>query len=270
MIVGERPPAPRLAKDGTVDVENGVEDSDIALVEFTAVAPTDSAIYGFRPVTGVTEFEETIVSVGVDGPLFQLPAGEVSAFFGAEWRDSSIDDTPGLDSQLGNTYNYSTSAITRGSDSVWEAFGEVEVPVLRDHDESVIGWYDETGAPMTDETWAQDERRTLQLHLAGEPAALIVVHGGLAEAAVTLPDVGPLRLRWDSAWERPQAADSGPADRERIWDRALARAPRDGLDLGFVAAQFDLTGGSIRNAALTAAFAAAERWLAGLRTGTPA
>ncbi|SMC31754.1 glycogen debranching protein GlgX [Janibacter indicus] len=90
-----------------------------------------------------------------------------------------------------------------------------EVPVLRDHDESVIGWYDETGAPMTDETWAQDERRTLQLHLAGEPAALIVVHGGLAEAAVTLPEVGPLRLRWDSAWERPQAADSGPADREQ-------------------------------------------------------
>ena len=90
-----------------------------------------------------------------------------------------------------------------------------EVPVLRDHEQSVIGWYDETGAPMTDETWAQDERRTLQLHLAGEPAALIVVHGGLAEAAVTLPDVGPLRLRWDSAWERPQDADSGPADREQ-------------------------------------------------------
>lgn len=90
-----------------------------------------------------------------------------------------------------------------------------ELPVLRDHDESVIGWYDETGAPMTDETWAQDERRTLQLHLAGEPAALIVVHGGLAEAAVTLPDVGPLRLRWDSAWERPQDAESGPADREQ-------------------------------------------------------
>ena len=90
-----------------------------------------------------------------------------------------------------------------------------EVPVLRDHDESVIGWYDETGAPMTDETWAQDERRTLQLHLAGEPAALIVVHGGLAEAAVTLPDVGPLRLRWDSAWERPQDADGGPADRQQ-------------------------------------------------------
>ncbi|MNS87593.1 catecholate siderophore receptor CirA [compost metagenome] len=53
-------------------------------------------------------------------------------FFGAEWRNSEIDDTPGLDSQLGNTYNYSTSAITRGSDSVWEAFGEIEAPLLRD------------------------------------------------------------------------------------------------------------------------------------------
>ncbi|WP_282072834.1 glycogen debranching protein GlgX [Janibacter hoylei] len=90
-----------------------------------------------------------------------------------------------------------------------------EVPVLRDHDESVIGWHDETGAPMTDETWAQDARRTLQLHLAGEPAALVVVHGGLDEAAVTLPDVGTLRLRWDSAWERPQDADAGPADRQQ-------------------------------------------------------
>ncbi|WP_139983179.1 ATP-binding protein [Nocardioides litoris] len=48
-------------------------------------------------------------------------------------------------------------------------------------------------------------------------------------------------------------------ERERIWDRALGRAPRLDLDLGFVAEQFDLTGGSIRNAALTAAFTAAAR-----------
>ena len=82
-----------------------------------------------------------------------------------------------------------------------------EVPVLRDHDESVIGWYDEAGQPMTDETWEQDDRRTLQLHLAGEPSALLVVHGGLGPVDVTLPDVGPLRLRWDSAWERPEDAE---------------------------------------------------------------
>lgn len=90
-----------------------------------------------------------------------------------------------------------------------------EVAVLRDHDESVIGWFDETGAPMTDETWAQDDRRTLQLHLAGEPSALLVVHGGLGEVEVTLPDVGPLRLRWDSAWERPEDL-ADPADEGEV------------------------------------------------------
>ena len=47
-------------------------------------------------------------------------------------------------------------------------------------------------------------------------------------------------------------------DRARIWDRSLGNAPRDDLDLAFVADKFDLTGGSIRNAALTAAFYAAS------------
>lgn len=94
--------------------------------------PKEWVDYVFRPVKGITEFEETIVSLGVDGPLFDLPAGKVMAFVGAEWRKSEINDTPGLDSQNGNTYNYSTAAITRGDDSVWEVFGEVEVPLLRD------------------------------------------------------------------------------------------------------------------------------------------
>ncbi len=49
----------------------------------------------------------------------------------------------------------------------------------------------------------------------------------------------------------------GAAERLRMWELALAQAPRDGLDLPYVAEQFDLSGGSIRNAALTAAFAAA-------------
>lgn len=96
------------------------------------VLPQDWVNYVFRPVKGVTTYEEKIVSLGIDGPLFDLPAGKVMGFFGAEWRDSEIDDTPGLDSQNDNTYNFSSSAITRGSDSVWEVFGEVEAPLLRD------------------------------------------------------------------------------------------------------------------------------------------
>jgi AAA+ superfamily predicted ATPase len=48
-------------------------------------------------------------------------------------------------------------------------------------------------------------------------------------------------------------------ERRRIWQRSLGAAPVVDLDLGFVAQQFDITGGSIRNAALTAAFAAAAK-----------
>jgi ATPase family associated with various cellular activities (AAA)/Winged helix domain, variant len=50
----------------------------------------------------------------------------------------------------------------------------------------------------------------------------------------------------------------GPADRERIWRQSLAEAPTEDLDLAEVAHRFELTGGSIRNAALTAAFLAAD------------
>ena len=92
--------------------------------------PEDWKSYVFRPVTGTTEYDEKVVSIGLDGPLFTLPAGEVSAFVGAEWRESTIDDTPGLDMQTGNIYGFSTAGITRGSDSVWEVFGEIDVPLL--------------------------------------------------------------------------------------------------------------------------------------------
>lgn len=92
--------------------------------------PEDWKNYVFRPITGRTEYDEKVISIGLDGPLFTLPAGEVSAFIGAEWREASIDDTPAIDMQTANIYNFSTAGITRGSDSVWEVFGEVEVPLL--------------------------------------------------------------------------------------------------------------------------------------------
>ncbi|KJV42400.1 TonB-dependent receptor domain-containing protein [Brevundimonas sp. KM4] len=85
-----------------------------------------------RPVTGTTEYNETVFSAGIDGSLLTLPAGPLSFFLGAEFRKADIDDTPGLDSQTGNTYNFSTAAITRGKDAVREVFGEIEAPLLRD------------------------------------------------------------------------------------------------------------------------------------------
>ncbi|MFM5953216.1 MAG: TonB-dependent receptor plug domain-containing protein [Novosphingobium sp.] len=96
-----------------------------------------------QPVTGHTAYRETTVAGSVDGSLFNLPGGAVKVALGAEYRKASIDDTPSIESQTGNLYNFSSSSITRGSDSVWEVFGEVELPLVREvsgiHDLTVTG-----------------------------------------------------------------------------------------------------------------------------------
>jgi outer membrane receptor protein involved in Fe transport len=84
----------------------------------------------FVPVTGNTEYTESAATFGVNGPLFAMPYGEVRGAFGVEYRKGKIDDTPPVDSQNGNLYNLTSAAITRGTDSVWEAYGELEFPLL--------------------------------------------------------------------------------------------------------------------------------------------
>jgi iron complex outermembrane recepter protein len=85
----------------------------------------------FQPVVGKTKYTEKVANFTVDGSLFRLPYGDVKTALGMEYRTAKIDDTPPIDSQTGNLYNLTSAAITRGKDSVWEAFGEVEIPLVR-------------------------------------------------------------------------------------------------------------------------------------------
>jgi outer membrane receptor protein involved in Fe transport len=94
--------------------------------------PQDWANQVFQTVRGHTKYDEKVASLNMDGPLFALPAGMVQGAFGAEYREAKIDDTPDINSQTANLYNLTSSAPTRGKDSVYELFGEVEVPVLAD------------------------------------------------------------------------------------------------------------------------------------------
>ena len=102
--------------------------------------PSDFFNFVVQPVTGHTAYRETTFAAQVDGPLFELPGGKVQIALGAEYRKSLIDDTPGTDSQTSNLYGFTSSSITRGSDSVWEVFGEAELPLIRE----VAGIYDLT------------------------------------------------------------------------------------------------------------------------------
>ncbi|HEY1142983.1 MAG TPA: TonB-dependent receptor [Sphingomicrobium sp.] len=83
-------------------------------------------------VVGHTSFDETLLNLSFDGPLFHLQGGDAQLATGLEYRKSKINDVPSADAQRNNLYNFSSAPITRGSDSVWEAYGEVELPFLRD------------------------------------------------------------------------------------------------------------------------------------------
>jgi outer membrane receptor protein involved in Fe transport len=80
---------------------------------------------------GHTKYEETTATINATGTLFELWHGPVRGAIGIEWRRAEIDDTPSLDSQNGNLLNLTSAAITRGSDSVKELYGEMEFPLLR-------------------------------------------------------------------------------------------------------------------------------------------
>ena len=93
--------------------------------------PSAFVNYIFRPVSGSTKYTENVGSFTLDGKLIDLPYGAVQAAFGTEFRKARINDTPPLDSQNGNLFGLSSAAITRGSDRVFEGFGELEIPLLR-------------------------------------------------------------------------------------------------------------------------------------------
>ena len=98
--------------------------------QFRTVAPAWFD-YVTDDVVGTTKFREWTTAATFDGPLFRLPGGDAQAVVGFEYRSSRINDTPSDASINGNILNFTTSPITRGSDSVWEAFTELELPILR-------------------------------------------------------------------------------------------------------------------------------------------
>jgi len=114
-----------------VDASNGcVAAPVLSSATIGGILPQQWKDFVFVPATGNTLYEESTFNFNVNGPLFDLPYGTAAGAFGVEYRTAEIDDTPNIHSINGNMYNLTTSAPTRGEDSVWEAYGEVELPLL--------------------------------------------------------------------------------------------------------------------------------------------
>ena len=80
---------------------------------------------------GNTVYDQTIVNAVITGNLFALPAGDVGAAFGVEYRHSKIDDEPDELTKSGDIWGYSSAQATKGTDNVREAFVEFDIPLIK-------------------------------------------------------------------------------------------------------------------------------------------
>jgi outer membrane receptor protein involved in Fe transport len=94
--------------------------------------PQDFKDYIFQNTQGSTEYEESIYSAIIDGPLFNVPAGAVQGVFGIEHRRMELKDQPDENSIAGNLYNLSIATPTSGEDDVSEYYTEIQIPILTD------------------------------------------------------------------------------------------------------------------------------------------
>lgn len=73
-----------------------------------------------------------VVAANITGSLFELPAGPVGVAFGAEFRSDKVSgDTDAL-SQQGAFFNAGNGSVISGKIEVKEAYGEIDIPLLRD------------------------------------------------------------------------------------------------------------------------------------------
>ena len=93
-------------------------------------SPAEQA-YFFAKDRGKTQFDQTIIEAQFTGDLMEMPAGVLAAAAGVSYRRDKIDDTPGEFSINRNSWGRITAGRTVGSDSLYEAYAELEVPLLR-------------------------------------------------------------------------------------------------------------------------------------------
>ncbi|WP_404408348.1 TonB-dependent receptor [Pseudidiomarina marina] len=81
---------------------------------------------------GKTIYKQDTVDAYITGDLFDLPAGTVATAVGMAYQTDEIVDTPGEATLAKNSWGMSSAGITAGRQTTVAAYGEVQVPVLRD------------------------------------------------------------------------------------------------------------------------------------------
>lgn len=87
------------------------------------------ADYVFGNRTFKTVYEQITAQAIFSGDVFTLPAGDVGAVLGFEWRKDSIDSQPDFVASNGLFWGFFSDQGAKGSKWIREAFGEIEIPL---------------------------------------------------------------------------------------------------------------------------------------------
>ncbi len=77
-----------------------------------------------------TIYEQTIFNAFLTGDVYELPAGNVGAVVGVEYRKDELNSQPDIVAGRGLFAGFFSDAGGVGSKEIFEAFGEVEIPIL--------------------------------------------------------------------------------------------------------------------------------------------
>jgi iron complex outermembrane receptor protein len=79
-----------------------------------------------------TIVEQTVYSGFLTGEVWELPAGPISAVIGAEMREDAIETRTDIGTAGGEFFGFSSDPGSNGDRTLVEAFGELELPLLKD------------------------------------------------------------------------------------------------------------------------------------------
>lgn len=88
--------------------------------------------YAGRTNRNINKQSQTIVEATVQGPLFALPAGDLSFAIGADYRETSFSYSPDSTLRTNDSISYGFVSAASGTQKVSEVFGELLVPILKD------------------------------------------------------------------------------------------------------------------------------------------
>jgi len=83
--------------------------------------------------TVTTTVDQKIAGFFATGPVLQLPAGDLSAALGMEWREDGLHSGVDTVAAQGRSAGFFADRLSRGSVSLFETYGEISIPVLSGH-----------------------------------------------------------------------------------------------------------------------------------------